>query len=222
MRSLPVPPMRRSTPSPPSTESSPEPASKIAEAGAAERVVAALAVDLVRRSAPVAGSACSVPISVLAAATAATAPTVAAAMASVRTLRFIDSHEQARGGRVAVTVVVAGLAEARVPRLRERRHELGRGDREPAGGVERLGDGGRLAEPLEVLDRREDEEPPRVWAARASTGRSQRASTHSLPSTDGSASGGAPAAKNQVSKRTLTCSGAIQRANGTSSASPEA
>ena len=36
-----------------------------------------------------------------------------------------------------------------------------------------------------------------------------------------SVSGGACAAKNQVSKRTFTCSGVIQRENGTSSTSPD-
>ena len=58
-----------------------------------------------------------------------------------------------------------------------------------------------------------------AWAARAAAGRSQRASTHSLPSGVASVPGGACAAKNQVSKRTFTSSGVIQRENGTSSTS---
>ena len=57
-------------------------------------------------------------------------------------------------------------------------------------------------------------------AARASAGRIQRKSTHSAPSHAGSAPGGASATKNQVSKRTFTSRGVIQRENGTGSASP--
>ena len=50
-RSSPVPPITRSTPSPPSTSSSPRPGLEVvARAGADQRVVAALAVDLVRAS----------------------------------------------------------------------------------------------------------------------------------------------------------------------------